>query len=470
MNCTELFVRHAREHPGRMAVWLDGEAVSFGALADLAARSQRLCRRRGVGPGDPVLVMEPLGPRLYAHIIGLLGLGATVVLVEPWMPVARIERVVGLARPKLFLGGWLAQAWGARVAAVRDIPTWQRGGALRSEAAGPLHVERVDPAVPGIITFTSGTTGEPKGVVRGQGYLVRQHEVLSQNLATGGHPGPDLCIFANFVLTNLASGRGSVVVPPAWTPRQLRGLDALPRAVAPETLTCGPGFLARLMAYTRLPSLRAVHVGGAPTDCDLLAAAIARWPAAHWVHLYGSSEAEPVALVDARRALEASRARGLFQTLLVGHPVPEIHHRLEANDVWVAGPHVCPAYVGNEADNARDKRQDDAGTLWHRMGDRLASSDAGWWYDGRSGQAREDFALEQAAYAHLQSSAAFVHRRADGARFLVGEGVARRQAALRHAFPQLHGVAEARIHRDRRHRARIDRAGTLRKEVAWLAG
>ena len=91
------------------------------------------------------------------------------------------------------------------------------------------------------------------------------------------------------------------------------------------------------------------------------------------------------------------------------------------------------------------------------MGDRVHDDDAGLWYRGRSDQRLEDFELEQRIYAALQSSKCFVHRTPGGERYLVGEV---REAA---GFPELAGVLPARINRDRRHRARIDRKKTLSK-------
>ena len=50
-------------------------------------------------------------------------------------------------------------------------------------------LESVEENTPGIITFTTGTTGTPKGVVRNQGYLVHQHRILSKVLEIEKHKG-----------------------------------------------------------------------------------------------------------------------------------------------------------------------------------------------------------------------------------------------------------------------------------------
>lgn len=455
-----------------MALWLpDRGSTSFGELRALAARAQGLCRRSGLKPGDSVLLVDELGPRLYAIVTGVLALGASVILVEPWMPVEKINRVIALVKPRLFLTGWLGRLWGVRVASVRAIPRWVSVSDMDSAPAGELARESVDPGARGIVTFTSGTTGNPKGVVRHQGYLVEQHRVISRRLELEAHSGPDLTIFANFALANLASGRGSVIVPSSWKEAHFKRLEDLPAGLRPESMTCGPAFLRRLMgspesaprSAPRARSLRSIHVGGALTDVEVFEKAFERWPEAHFTHVYGSSEVEPVAVGDAREAVKRSKARGLFQTLHVGAPVPEIRSRLSDEGAWVAGPHVCPEYLGNAEENRLNKKLESDGTLWHFMGDRVLEDAEGWWYSGRAAQARKDFELEQRVYSRLRSSLSFVHADGQGKRWLVGEGVVPRKAELLSSFPELHGVVDGKIFRDARHRARIDRVKSLRK-------
>ena len=326
---------------------------------------------------------------------------------------------------------------------------------MRHVSKSPLEVESVAAETPAILTFTSGTTGQPKGVVRSHQFLVDQHRVLEKSLDYPLYPGPDLCIFANFTLANLASGRTTLLIPPKWSKRTLSGLDGLPSALRPETLTCGPAFLLALMRHARVPSLKSIHVGGALTYCWICEEGFAHWPQAHWTHVYGSTEAEPVALADAREAVTQSRARGFFQTLFVGRPIEESNFSIDKDGAWVNGPHVCASYLGKIEANRTNKRRDDHGRIWHFMGDRLVRDNKGLWYRGRSNQRVEDFELEQRIYAELQSSKSFVHRSASGARILVGE------VASSYQNESIDIVRPARICRDRRHRARIDRKKTM---------
>jgi len=467
MNCVELFLHQSYKHPNQMALsTIDGRSVTFTELRAMAAVSQARLRKSGVQSEDTVLLLGGLSPDLYANIIGCLALGATCILVEPWMQASRIEKLIREIQPKVFVAPWWGKIWGARIEAIRKIPRWLP---LTTEVRNiDLQINSVDENTPGIITFTTGTTGTPKGVVRGQGYLVHQHAVLSKNLGLEEYAEPDLCVFANFALANLASGRGSVFVPKKWSKNNLTALHKLCAMHRPATLTTGPAFLLNIFDQP-IASLKSIHVGGALTDCAIFERGFKSYPTAHWTHVYGSSEAEPVAVADAHEAVALSRERGLFQTLYLGKPVPEIRHQIENDSLWVAGDHVCPLYWGlaDSPENREHKRRDPTGCTWHNMGDRIEADSAGWWYAGRSGQKKQDFQDEQALYTLLGTSKAFIDVAQAGTRALYVENMKRHSAKL----GQFSGpVFDTKIVRDPRHRARIDRAASKKRGKLWGDG
>ena len=469
MNTLELLTQKKDIDPNRVAIHTLGSSqkpVRFEALMQWSASAQiGLIKNAGLKTGDSVLIADRITPMLYASVMAVLGLGATVILVEPFLPVSEIETLIEGLKPKVFLASRLGMLWGLRVPAIRRIPHWIRPQTLDREKSTGFHVESVLPSHPGIITFTSGTTGKSKGVVRTHGALQTQNQVITKAGNLDQFKGPDLAIFANMVLANLAIGRGSVFIPPPgkgklWG-KELLQIPRLPKELLPETLTCGPAFLKSLLHFSeiQIPSLQSIHVGGALTDCWIFEEGFQRFADARWVHVYGSSEAEPVALSDARVAVRKSRSRGYFQALYVGEAIAEITPSIEEKGLWVKGPHVGAFYLFNEAENQAHKRKDADGSVWHFMGDRIVSDTEGWWLKGRAQQSLADFELEQKIYSRLQSSASFIHveKENPSEKILVGEKIEK--------FPEVSQTLKRKIVRDRRHRARIDRVKTLGKRV-----
>ena len=451
-----------KERRTAAALWLPGQpALTFGDLDDRARRAANLLLARGIRPLDQVLLAIDLSYDLYAWVLAAARLGATILLVEPWLALDRLEAILAAQRPRFFVAGWMGKLWGQRLRGVRRIEHAISAGALATAAPEPHQTATIPLDTPCLIAFTSGTTGDPKGLVRSHAYLEAELHALNSALGFDQLNGPDLAILANFVLANLANGRASLVIPGKWATAHIEALDQLPPELRPVSLTTGPGFLRRFLEHSSLTSLRSLHVGGALTSNSFFERCFARFPAAHVSHIYGSSEAEPVAVIDAREAVTRSRAQGYFHTLCLGHPWQGIQWQFQDGGLWVAGAHVSPEYLGNQGLNERNKRRDQQGVLWHRMGDRLEVIDGHWFYAGRDQQPPELFATEQRLYALLGHDRAFLTAE-DGVLALYVEVDPRRGLpdplpTVRACLPAIGPIFHTTINYDARHRARIDR-------------
>ncbi len=462
MNTLQLLTERGLD-PRLLAFFpLDGKPTYFGELMEFAGAAQANLVSLGLSAGDSVLVADSISAEFYACVMAILGLGATVILVEPFLPLHEIEEIITSLKPKVLIASLPGCAWGSRVSAIRKIPHWRSARKLCSARRSyPLSVSPVSPDFPGIITFSSGTTGKSKGVVRTHSGLSAQNHVIRNSANLDQFKAPDLAIFANLVLANLGMGRGTVFVPPRWKKKHLEKLKDLPKELQPETLSCGPAFFEKLLDQSQLPDFKSIHLGGALSDCRILEAGFKRFSReTRFLHVYGSSEAEPVSFIDARVAVEESRKRDWFQMLLLGDAVPEIETQFDSKGLWVTGAHVCRSYIGNEAENRISKRQDELGRTWHFMGDRIEKDHLGLWYKGRAFQRESDFLLEQKIYAFLNSSRSFLFRNQKDHLILSGEQLRPHAKSLINLFPEIHEIQEKKIIRDRRHRARIDRGAS----------
>lgn len=344
MNAAMLFRDAARAHPERTAFLVRDEAVSFGALWDRVCRFAGALHERGFGPGDRALIAIPMSVDLYIALLAVLKEGGVAVFLDPWVGKRTLVRLARHADLAAWLGTPKSHLLSAFVRGVRIAPL------LVSRFRGPLR-ESVHDSAPddkALVTYTTGSSGRPKGVNRTHRILVAQHERLAE--AFPPRAGDiDYCAFPVFAMNNLALGITTALDSPRLA----------------TTATASPPFFDDAPAYP----FRRILTGGAPVTDLQLRNWMRKWPEAEIAIAYGSSEAEPVAHITAEERLRAG-GRGY----LAGKIVPGVRTRLEMIDervgeLLVSGDHVCRDYDNDPRATQQNKVLDRDGTSWHRMGD-----------------------------------------------------------------------------------------------------
>jgi acyl-CoA synthetase (AMP-forming)/AMP-acid ligase II len=409
-NVTARLAELARRHPDRPAL-LGGEAgaasITYRELWRSIDGASAGLRRLGLAPGDRALVFIPMSIDLYVALLALLKMGAVAVFVDPWIGLRQVAAYAAFAAPRAFLGTPRSQLLRLAFRPLRSLPvavtTGRRLGSMPAAAtlaelaaaAGDGSVFPASPEAPALITFTSGSSGVPKGVNRTHGFLWAQHRALAAELPPE-EGDVDFTTFPVFALNNLAGGIPSVV--PGVDLRRIDEADpeavlGSMRARGVTTATASPPLVDRLAAAVervpaRRPPLRRLVSGGAPVADSQLEAWRRAFPRAEIVLAYGSSEAEPVARIGAEERLAAGGGRGTC----AGRPVAAVRTRLvrihrgpielgaegwgpwevasgEVGELLVAGEHVARDYFRNPAAGRENKVTESGGRVWHRMGD-----------------------------------------------------------------------------------------------------
>lgn len=173
-----LFVNEDDVPPDRTPIGPD-ECVtfSFADAMDLARRGAYHLRSRGVQHGDRVLLVLPTGPSFLAAFYGCQVLGAIPVPVVPPASlarmddhIARIARVATICEAKavvvsqglLAITGMVRSRFKEARAALSNVVFGQD---LLREEGRVQELARVRPEDPAMLQFTSGSTGDPKGVI-----------------------------------------------------------------------------------------------------------------------------------------------------------------------------------------------------------------------------------------------------------------------------------------------------------------
>lgn len=510
MNIATILEEQARQSPDRLAIVERDRRVTYKELNARSAAAATELSIAGVRTGMRALVFSRMSIDLYVVLIALFRLRAAAVFVDPSAGRERLDACVRRVMPDAFLA--IPRAHGMRLtsAAIRAIPVKAAiAGRVPftttigvDEQSTPHPIAPCAPDTPAVITFTSGSTGEPKATVRTHGFLIAQHKALVESIALA--PGDvDLCTLPIFLLANLASGLTSVIpdadlrrpghIDPGPVVRQLTATGANRTVASPAFL--GPIAEHAATARIRLDSLTRIYTGGAPVFPAVLDAIADVCPRASVVALYGSTEAEPIAEIDRTQITAADRvAMSAGSGLLAGRVARSIHLRIlrdrwgeplgplsdgefdraalpsgRIGEIVVSGEHVLTGYLDGRGDEETKIRVADR--VWHRTGDAgYLDAEGRLWLLGRCAAKASDhrgvlypFAVECAASeVRGVTRAAFIAHRDQ--RLLAVELRGRSADALadlgrRIKWAQIDEIVVLdRIPVDRRHNAKIDYA------------
>jgi oxalate---CoA ligase len=257
-------------------------------LAQQVNRRAQLLSKMGIGRGSLVAILHGGSAYFFADLFATWMVGATAACTDSTLTNAELKIIAGFAKPAALLVGRTTSAIDL------SIPVLDLDAAPDSNLIVKPNFHLDDPA---LVLFTSGTTGNPKGVVLTFRALLAR---VSSNVAVIGktalartlvtlptHFGHGLIGNALTPLTN-----GSEIV---LHPLGLSLASELGRIIDDyriSFMSSVPSFWRIAKRHSHPPtgsSLARVHVGSAPLSAQLWSE-IAAWSRAEVVNCYGLTE------------------------------------------------------------------------------------------------------------------------------------------------------------------------------------
>lgn len=406
-NIVSVIDRFSKEKPDRKAlVWISPTAlvhdgITWSELNRKVALVAGGLLDFGIKPGDIVMIYMPMSLELYLALLAVGRIGAIAAFLESWAKEIHLESCSKLMHPKAFISHNDLSGLGIPLKIIigDKVPL---GGISFSEleAKGKTaEILPVDDGATALVTFTTGSSGIPKGANRTHGFLKAQHDALSQAFPYAPDD-LDLTAFPVFLLNNLAGGVSTVLSAVDLgnpKPEDVKILTEQILSTKPTCITLPPSLVWHIAKFCEqggiyLSSLKRTITGGAPVGPEMIKAYKKIAPNSKFVVLYGSTEAEPVAHIEGEQILRDLGQTGEKQIgVCVGTPVAGIKTHIvkinrapivlgkngwseldvahgEVGELLVSGPQVCKDYYNNP-EAVRVNKVKDGDVVWHRTGD-----------------------------------------------------------------------------------------------------
>lgn len=204
---------HVLHRGGKTAILCGETSISYAALADTVARFAGLFLSLSLGPGDRCVIALPDCPDFFHAFLGALHCGIVAVPVGTQLPAGHYAAIFRDARASALVtldGSPSAAAWSGSDATLLSVDAPDFAERLRRSNTAPATTP--DATGPHFLLYTSGSTGEPKGVPHTQrDMLVCARRYAGEVLGLG--PG-DVILSASTL--SFAFGLGNSLIFPLY--------------------------------------------------------------------------------------------------------------------------------------------------------------------------------------------------------------------------------------------------------------
>ncbi|NEQ30815.1 MAG: amino acid adenylation domain-containing protein [Leptolyngbya sp. SIO4C5] len=359
-----LFAAQAAQTPGAPAVIFEDQSLTYAELNGKANQLAHYLRSLGVGPETVVGIYLERSLALIISLLAVLKAGGAYLPLDPATPEESLAfRLQDAQAPVVISQGSLAAKLAAIESQVICLESQEEAIAQASQAQPEIEVQ---PEHLAYVLFTSGSTGQPKGVAVEHQQLVHYVRAIAERL--------DLNTCQSFAtVSTFAADLGNTVIFPALVSGGCLHVISAERAANPEALVdyfsrhpvdclkIVPSHLAALLTASQpkqiLPRRRLI-LGGEACPRSLVTQIQSYKTGCQIVNHYGPTETTVGVLTQ---AIEAhSEEANIPETLPLGRPLANTQiYLLDAEqqpvplgvpgEIYIGGAGVARSYLNRPA-------------------------------------------------------------------------------------------------------------------------
>ena len=356
-----------------------GKKVTFTQIDE---KSNYVCdylRKKNFKKGDKIVVFIPIGVEFYLILTAIFKMGIQAVFIDPYAGIEHINKCCEMILPDGIIGSRKTLLKGFFLKGIRKIGKKINYIKVMKYSEKFLINEKIEENTPALISFTSGSTGFPKIIMRTHKFLLGQHNVLEKNIKFEKETSV-YSSFPIFLFSHIATGTTTFIPDLNWKKPAESNFRNIVQQIMEnniQNVILPPAIFQNIVKFCKdekitLENVQKIYTGGAPVFYSLMKKIKEIFTNAKITALYGASEAEPISVLnfeDITREDIENMKNG--EGLLAGKIVNEIELKIEKLDnvkdsselkgeILVKGENVVNGYLNVK------KNPDEN---WHRTGD-----------------------------------------------------------------------------------------------------
>ena len=384
-----------KQYPDNTALFdlKTGNKITF---TQIDTKSDEICRyliQKGFQKGNKIVVFVPIGIEFYLILTAIFKMGLQAVFIDPYAGIEHINKCCEMIFPDGIIGSGKTLLKGFFLKGIRKIgkkinyiKMMEHSEKLsiyeKNKNQKKIQNEKIDGNTPALISFTSGSTGFPKIIMRTHEFLLGQHNVLEKNLKFEKETAV-YSSFPIFLLSHMATGTTTFIPDLNWRKPVESNFRNIVKQITEnniQNIILPPAIFENIVKFCKdekimLENVQKVYTGGAPVFYSLMKKIKDVFTNAKIIALYGASEAEPISVLNFEDITEEdieNMKNG--DGLLAGKIVNEIELKIEElektpeknkiseikGEILVRGENVVDGYLNIEKNSDEN---------WHRTGD-----------------------------------------------------------------------------------------------------